>query len=135
MWALIETHSRLPEEPPEAAAHQQEELLGEEDPRDLLQRGLGLTPQVQDGGSQEGDAQAEAEERAPVCDSLPPVALKQRHDPLVQHVDSFFSRWARAPERLPAAHVHCGVIVEAAPQKTAANEDRKFRESHKRSTF
>ncbi|TNN46030.1 hypothetical protein EYF80_043763 [Liparis tanakae] len=72
-WSLEDTeredhiHSRRQKfKPPEAASHQQEELLGEEDPRDLLQRGMGLTPQVQDRGSQEGDAQAEAEERAPV---------------------------------------------------------------------
>lgn len=82
-------YSRFLEESSQAAAHQQEELLGEEDPGDLLQRGLGLTPQVQDGGSQEGDAKAEAEERAPVRESLLQVALQQRPDPLVhqqQHV-------------------------------------------------
>lgn len=70
-------HSRLLEEPPHTAAHQQEELLGEEDPGDLLHRGPGLTPQVQDGGSQEGDAQAEAEEDAPVGEGLLQVLLQQ----------------------------------------------------------
>lgn len=78
------THSRSLEESSHAAAHHQEELLGEEDPGDLLQGGLGLTPQVQDSGSQERDAQAEAEEHAPVGESLPPVALKQRPDPLLE---------------------------------------------------
>lgn len=82
--------SRFLTESSKAAAHHQEELLGEEDPGDLLQGGLGLTSQVQDGGSQKRDAQAEAEEHAPVGESLPPVALKQRPDPLVEqlHVSS-----------------------------------------------
>ena len=79
-------HSRFLEESPHAGAHQQEELLGEEDPGDLPQGGLGLTPQVQDGGSQEGDAQAEAEEHAPVGEGLPPVTLEQRADALVQQL-------------------------------------------------
>lgn len=78
--------SRFLEETSQAAAHQQEELLGEEDPRDLIQRRLGLTPQVQDGGSQEGYAQAEAEERAPVGQGGLQVALQQRHDALVQQL-------------------------------------------------
>lgn len=79
-------HSRFLEASSQAAAHQQEELLGEEDPGDLLQGRLGLTPQVQDGGSQESDAKAEAEEHTPVGESLAPVALKQRQDPLVQQL-------------------------------------------------
>lgn len=77
-------NSRFLKESSHAAAHHQEELLGEEDPGDLLQGGLGLTPQVQDSGSQERDAEAEAEEHAPVGESLPPVALKQRPDPLLE---------------------------------------------------
>ncbi len=77
-------YSRFLEESSQAAAHQQEELLAEEDPGDLLQGGLGLTPQVQDGWSQEGDAETEAEKHAPVGESLLPVALEQRPDPLVQ---------------------------------------------------
>lgn len=56
MSLLFCTNSRFLAESPHAAAHQQEELLGEEDPGDLLQGGLGLTAQVQDGGPQEGDA-------------------------------------------------------------------------------
>lgn len=93
------SHSRLLEESSQAAAHQQEELLREEDPGDLLQRGLRLTPQVQDGWSQEGDAQAEAEQRAPVGERYSPVAFEQRPDPLVQqhHVGPFF-RGRRPPE-------------------------------------
>lgn len=87
-----DTHSRFLKESSHTAAHQQEELLGEEDPGDLLQGGLCLTPQVKDGGSQEGDAQAEAEEHAPVCERLLPVELKQRTDPLVQqHHDAVFA--------------------------------------------
>lgn len=78
--------SRFLEETSQAAAHQQEELLGEEDPRDLIQRRLGLAPQVQDGGSQEGHAQAEAEERAPVGEGGLQVAFQQRHDALVQQL-------------------------------------------------
>lgn len=80
------THSRLLEEPPHTAAHQQEELLGEEDPGDLLHRGAGLTSQVQDGGSQEGDAQAEAEEDAPVGEGLLQVLLQQGPELLLQQL-------------------------------------------------
>lgn len=74
-WSL-QPDSRFLKKPSQTAAHQQEELLGEEDPGDLLQGGLSLTPQVQDGWSQEGDAQAEAEEHTPVGQSLMPMALK-----------------------------------------------------------
>lgn len=69
-----------------AAAHQQEELLREEDPGDLLQRGLRLAPQVQDGGAEEGDAQPEAEEHAPVGERLLQVVLEERADALVQRL-------------------------------------------------
>lgn len=89
------TYSRFLEEPSQAAAYQQEELLGKEDPGDLLQGGLSLTPQVQNGGSQEGDAQAEAKEHTPVGESMLPVVLKQRPDPLIQqlHVDLSELQW------------------------------------------
>lgn len=43
--------SRFLEETPKAAAHQQEELLGEEHPGDLVEWGVGLAAQVQNGGS------------------------------------------------------------------------------------
>lgn len=71
-------HSRFLEDSPQTAADQQEELLGEEDPGDLLHCGPSLTSEVQDGGSQEGDAQAEAEEDAPVGERLLQVLLEQR---------------------------------------------------------
>lgn len=59
-------HSRPLEDTPEGAAQQEAELLREEDPGDLGQRAVRLAAQVQQRGPQEGDAQAEAEEDAPV---------------------------------------------------------------------
>jgi len=85
MANVTELNSRPLPESPHGAAQEQEELLGEEHPGDLLQRGPGLAPQVLDGGPQEGDAQAEAEEHAPVRHGLLPVALKERPDPSVHH--------------------------------------------------
>lgn len=73
-------HSRFLEESSKAAANQQEELLWEENPCDLLRCGPGLTPQVHDGGSQEGDAEAKTEEHAPVGESLLQVLLQQWPD-------------------------------------------------------
>lgn len=97
-------HSRLLEEPPHTAAHQQEELLGEEDPGDLLHCGPSLTPQVQDGGSQEGDAQAEAEEDAPVGEGLLQVLLQQRPELLLHQLHL-------APSQQLQLHSH-GRLVE-----------------------
>lgn len=86
----LEPHSRFLEETSQAAADQQEELLEEEDPDDLLQTGLGLTPQVQDGGTQKGDTESEAKENAPVGESLRPVELKQRPEPIVHQRHGVF---------------------------------------------
>lgn len=97
-------HSRLLEEPPHTAAHQQEELLGEEDPGDLLHRGPGLTAQVQDGGSQEGGAQAEAEEDAPVGEGLLQVLLQQGPQLLLHQLH-------RAPSQQLRLHSH-GRLLE-----------------------
>lgn len=79
-------HSRSLEESSHAAPDQQEELLGEEDPGDLLHRGPRLTPQVLDGGSQEGDAQAEAEEHAPEGEGLLQVLLQHRPELLLHQL-------------------------------------------------
>lgn len=79
-------HSRFLEDSSQTAADQQEELLGEEDPGDLLRCGASLTPQVQDGGSQEGDAQAEAEEHAPVGERLLQVLPEPRPELLLHQL-------------------------------------------------
>lgn len=79
-------HSRFLKDSSQAAAQQQGELLGEEDPGDLLGRGPGLASQVQDGGSQEGGAQAEAEEDAPVGEALLQVQLQQRPELLLHQL-------------------------------------------------
>lgn len=80
------SHSRFLKDSSQTAAEQQEELLGEEDPGDLLHRGASLTSEVQDGGSQEGDAQAEAEEHAPVGEGLLQVLLEQRPELLLHQL-------------------------------------------------
>lgn len=54
------------EDPPEAAAEQEAELLGEEDPGNLGEGALGLAAQIQQRGPQESDAEAETEENAPI---------------------------------------------------------------------
>lgn len=91
--------SRFLKEACHAAAHQQEELLREEDPGDLLQRGLRLAPQVQDGGAEEGDAQPEAEEDAPVGERLLQVVLEERADALVQRRHGALAPPEREQER------------------------------------
>lgn len=70
-------HSRPLEDAPEGAAQQEAELLREEDPGDLGQRAVRLAAQVQQRGPQEGDAQAEAEEDAPVGERGLQVAAEQ----------------------------------------------------------
>lgn len=47
----LNKHSRFLEDPTDRATDKQAELLGEEHPGDLLQRGLRLTPKVQDRGT------------------------------------------------------------------------------------
>lgn len=79
-------YSPFLEDSSQTAAEQQEELLGEEDPGDLLGRGPSLASQVQDGGSQEGGAQAEAEEDAPVGEALLEVLLQQRPELLLHQL-------------------------------------------------
>lgn len=66
--------SRFLEETSKAAAKQQEKLLGEEDPGDLVQRGVGLAAQVEDGGPQEGHTKTETEEGSPVGEGRLQVA-------------------------------------------------------------
>lgn len=63
----LNSHSCFLEDPSDRAADEQAELLGEEDPGDLAQCRLGLTSQVQYGGSQEGYTQSKTEEHTPVC--------------------------------------------------------------------
>lgn len=79
-------HSRFLEDSSQTAADQHEELLGEEDPGDLLRRGASLAPQVQDGGPQEGDAQAETEEHAPVGEGRLQVLPQQGPQPLLHQL-------------------------------------------------
>lgn len=94
-------HSRFLEDSPQTAADQQEELLGEEDPGDLLRCGTSLTSQVQDGRSQEGDAQAEAEKHAPVGEGLLQLLLEQRPELLHQlHVAPSQQLQLHLPRRL-----------------------------------
>lgn len=79
-------HSRPLEDAPEGAAQQEAELLREEDPGDLGQRAARLAAQVQQRGPQEGDAQAEAEEDAPVGERGLQVAAEQpRHPDVAAH--------------------------------------------------
>lgn len=82
----IDFVSRFLEETSKAGAHQQEKLLEEEDPGDLVEWGAGLAAQVQDGGSQEGHAKAKAEEGSPVGEGGLQVTPQQRHDVLVQQL-------------------------------------------------
>lgn len=65
------------------AAYQQAELLREEHPGDLSQRGLGLTLQVQNGRPQEGDAQSKAEENTPVSQRVMGVPFEESHYPII----------------------------------------------------
>lgn len=79
-------HSRPLEDAPEGAAQQEAELLREEDPGDLGQRAARLAAQVQQRRPQEGDAQAEAEEDAPVGERGLQVAAEQpRHPDVAAH--------------------------------------------------
>lgn len=71
------------EDPSEAAAEQEAELLGEEDPGDLGEGALGLAAQVQQRGPQESDAEAEAEEDAPVGEGGLQVPPEPNRHPLV----------------------------------------------------
>lgn len=71
-------YSRLAEESTHEAAHEQAELLREEGECDLLQAGARLAAQVEHGGAEQGQAQAEAEEGAPVGEGGLPVAAEQR---------------------------------------------------------
>lgn len=119
---MMMMHSRLLEEPPHTAAHQQEELLGEEDPGDLLHRGPGLTAQVQDGGAQEGDAQAEAEEDAPVGEGLLQVLPQQRPQLLPPR------RLHLAPSRQPRLHSSGGGSA-ASEAQSASRESIKLWDS------
>lgn len=97
-------HSRPLEDAPEGAAQQEAELLREEDPGDLGQRAVRLAAQVQQRGPQKGDAQAEAEEDAPVGERGLQVAAEQpRHADVAAHGPGRRARgcWsgrARVPE-------------------------------------
>ena len=68
-----------------AAANQEKELLGEEDPGDLPKSGMRLTPQVQDSWSQKCDAQPKTKEHTPVCQRVLPFVLEQYPDPLFKN--------------------------------------------------
>lgn len=81
-------HSRPLEDAPEGAAQQEAELLREEDPGDLGQRAVRLAAEVQQRGPQEGNAQAEAEEDAPVGERGLQVAAEQPRHPAVAAHDS-----------------------------------------------
>lgn len=71
------------EDPSEAAAEQEAELLREEHPGDLGEGALGLAAQVQQRGPQERDAEAEAEENAPISEGGLQVPPEPRRHPLV----------------------------------------------------
>lgn len=71
------------EDPSEAAAEQEAELLREEDPGDLRERALCLAAQVQQRGPQKGDAEAEAEEDAPIGEGGLQVPPEPGRYPLV----------------------------------------------------
>lgn len=60
--------------------------MGEEDPGDLVERGVCLAAQVQDGGPQEGHAQAETEEGSPVGEGGLQVASQQLRNALIQQL-------------------------------------------------
>lgn len=93
------------EDASQAAADQQAELLREEDPGDLREGGLGLAAQVQQGGPQEGDAQAEAEEDAPVGQRGLEVPLEERRHPGIPPPHPRrpgLPLGSRAPRRVPA---------------------------------
>lgn len=65
------------------AADQQAELLGEKHPRDLTERWVCLTLQVQNCRSEKGNAESKAEEDAPVGQRVMGVPFEQSQDPLV----------------------------------------------------
>lgn len=76
-------YSRSFEDATDWAANQQAELLGKKHPCNLAQRGVCLTLQVQNGRSEEGDAQSEAEENAPVGQSVMGIPFEQSQDPII----------------------------------------------------
>lgn len=65
------------------AADQQAELLGEKHPRDLTERWVCLTLQVQNCRSEKGNAESKAEEDAPVGQCVMGIPFEQGQDPLV----------------------------------------------------
>lgn len=65
------------------AADQQAELLGEKHPRDLTERRVCLTLQVQNCRSEKGNAESKAEEDAPVGQCVMGIPFEQSQDPLV----------------------------------------------------
>lgn len=91
------------EDASQAAADEEAELLREEDPGDLREGALRLAAQVQQGGPQEGDAEAEAEEDAPVGQRGLQVPLEERRHPRIPPPHPRPGRpLATAPRQVPA---------------------------------
>lgn len=85
------------ENPANGAANQQAELLGEKHPGDLTQGRVRLTLQVQNGRSEERDAESKAEENTPVGKGVVGIPFEQRHDSVVhkhlgQSEDGYFGQ-------------------------------------------
>lgn len=74
---FISQDSRFSESSSTGAADEQTELLGEENPGDLLQRGAGPAFQIQDGRPQKSNAQSKAEEHTPVCQGMLTVPFEK----------------------------------------------------------
>lgn len=118
------------EDASQAAAEQQAELLREEDPGDLGEGALGLAAQVQQGGPQEGDAQAEAEEDAPVGQRGLQVPLEERRHPGIPPPHSRLGlppRGSRSPACLPAPSESQRVRRMGRPLVTCTPAPRLFR--------
>lgn len=76
-------YSRSFEDATDRAANQQAELLGKKHPCNLAQGRVCLTLQVQNGRSEEGDAEPEAEENTPVGQSVMGIPFEESQDPII----------------------------------------------------
>lgn len=79
-------YSRFTEETTNGASNKEEKLLWEEDQSDLLEGGLSLTSQVQNGRTQKSYTEPKTEEHNPVCESMLPVTAEQSPDTFIKQM-------------------------------------------------